>query len=313
LTPRGDGTVVGTEPAPSVPDGVRAAPEEGAPENLRSFAGAHGPLSREEFLARFRSPMLLTAVSLNPKTWAQTAVVPVVPKGADVSAPPPGKPLYLGRGTENDVVVPTPSVSRRHASFSFADGKWSLTDLGSSNGTRADGRSLDKGTPVHVRSLSTLEFGPDTRFVFFMPEQLHEFVKTVHEAMLRQHLQVVKEPPPLPPPWGNRAPPRPGVATHRVDLAATDEGDVGDTIPYAKALGTIDTMDTLVQKVEVVLKLYDQAVTVYQASEGSSPRASREHLLTLRPLVKVLRVTLSIGDGKPVDLFTEEDSQEGGD
>jgi pSer/pThr/pTyr-binding forkhead associated (FHA) protein len=41
----------------------------------------------------------------------------------------------IGRGPENDVVVPESGVSRRHAEIRFADGCWWLTDLRSRNGT----------------------------------------------------------------------------------------------------------------------------------------------------------------------------------
>ncbi len=62
--------------------------------------------------------------------------------GADVIALHPGKPLVLGRDPPSDVLLPDPSLSRRHARFSFVDGVTTVEDLDSTNGTRVDGRRV---------------------------------------------------------------------------------------------------------------------------------------------------------------------------
>lgn len=43
--------------------------------------------------------------------------------------------LIVGRDQACDVMLPDPSVSRRHARLVFRDGSWVLQDLGSTNGT----------------------------------------------------------------------------------------------------------------------------------------------------------------------------------
>jgi hypothetical protein len=43
--------------------------------------------------------------------------------------------LIVGRDQTCDVMLPDPSVSRRHARLLFRDGSWVLQDLGSTNGT----------------------------------------------------------------------------------------------------------------------------------------------------------------------------------
>jgi len=50
----------------------------------------------------------------------------------------------LGRSRECDVVVDDANVSRRHAELRPRGGTWVLTDLGSTNGTRLNGR------PIHA-------------------------------------------------------------------------------------------------------------------------------------------------------------------
>jgi pSer/pThr/pTyr-binding forkhead associated (FHA) protein/subtilisin family serine protease len=47
--------------------------------------------------------------------------------------------IDLGRGSENDLVLEHPTVSRRHARITCADGVCMVEDLGSSNGTFVDG------------------------------------------------------------------------------------------------------------------------------------------------------------------------------
>jgi pSer/pThr/pTyr-binding forkhead associated (FHA) protein len=51
--------------------------------------------------------------------------------------------VSLGRGEDNDVVIPHPSVSRAHARLMRRDGNYELTDLNSTNGTYVNGQ------PVH--------------------------------------------------------------------------------------------------------------------------------------------------------------------
>jgi hypothetical protein len=73
----------------------------------------------------------------------------------------PERSVTIGRSHECDCVVSDPSVSRRHASFSPAEGGWRLADLGSTNGTRLNGWRLTG--PVAVRPGDEVAFG-DARF-----------------------------------------------------------------------------------------------------------------------------------------------------
>jgi hypothetical protein len=70
--------------------------------------------------------------------------------------------ISLGRGEDNDIVIPHPSVSRAHARLVRRDGVWELTDLNSTNGSYVNEQ------PVHgsARAIngSEVRFG-DIRFV----------------------------------------------------------------------------------------------------------------------------------------------------
>lgn len=48
--------------------------------------------------------------------------------------------LIIGRSSSCDLVVGDPTVSRRHARLFMRDGRWVLQDLGSTNGSRLNGR-----------------------------------------------------------------------------------------------------------------------------------------------------------------------------
>ncbi|MCG8403439.1 MAG: FHA domain-containing protein [Firmicutes bacterium] len=50
----------------------------------------------------------------------------------------------LGRGNENDVVLPDPFASNHHAAIHLRDGQYWLEDMGSRNGTLLNGMLLTK-------------------------------------------------------------------------------------------------------------------------------------------------------------------------
>ncbi len=60
---------------------------------------------------------------------------------------PPGEPQLLGRSTEA-LPLTDPSVSRRHAELTPADGQWMLRDLDSTNGTRLNGEPVRERSPI---------------------------------------------------------------------------------------------------------------------------------------------------------------------
>jgi pSer/pThr/pTyr-binding forkhead associated (FHA) protein len=55
----------------------------------------------------------------------------------------PGE-LMVGRSSRCDVVLADPTVSRRHARLRFRDGRWTLEDLDSMNGTSLNGRPVGR-------------------------------------------------------------------------------------------------------------------------------------------------------------------------
>lgn len=72
-----------------------------------------------------------------------------------------GQHLTLGRGTDNDVVLADRMVSRHHATITAAGpGRFTLADLGSSNGTAVNDQRL--AAPVELRSGDRIAIGATT-------------------------------------------------------------------------------------------------------------------------------------------------------
>src|SRR5689334_19573372 len=56
----------------------------------------------------------------------------------------PGPAYLVGRDPEGDVVINDGRISWQHAVLRFEDGRWVLTDNGSTNGTFAAGQRVDR-------------------------------------------------------------------------------------------------------------------------------------------------------------------------
>lgn len=68
--------------------------------------------------------------------------------------------ILVGRGRENDLVLPFESVSRLHAFLRFdRDGAWTLEDAGSTNGTFVRSRRLKPGSQEPLDDTAPLRFG----------------------------------------------------------------------------------------------------------------------------------------------------------
>jgi hypothetical protein len=114
---------------------------------------------------RIRSEVITADVSdeLDYAPLAATSRLPVVPRAESTICItlPDGEMatfsqdlISIGRGTENDVVIPDPLVSRRHAEVHAISGRLELQDLESTNGTWVNGARVQSATlscPAHVR------------------------------------------------------------------------------------------------------------------------------------------------------------------
>jgi hypothetical protein len=63
----------------------------------------------------------------------------------------------IGRSRQSDIVIDDPNVSRQHAEVRPRGGAWVLTDLGSTNGSRLNGRKI--ASPEVVKPGDEIEIG----------------------------------------------------------------------------------------------------------------------------------------------------------
>jgi hypothetical protein len=135
--PPADGPA-GAHPAvPSVPaPGPAAAPVPGAPAGNEPGGGRTMVYSTAERVAE--------PLAENARLRQQTAALLV--GGKRVALGEGG--ATVGRSRQCEVVVDDPNVSRRHAELRPRGGSWVLTDLGSTNGSRVNGRTVSGPTVV---------------------------------------------------------------------------------------------------------------------------------------------------------------------
>jgi len=167
-----------------------ASDEAGSGRPIESFREAARSLSPEEFEARFGGAFLLLA-SLQPRAPKDTFSTHLELLGDSDPTEHTGSlstlvyPLRskvhivsLGRGPENDVVIPDRSISRRHAFLKRgAEGGYLMLDAGSSNGTMINGRSVlakGSGAPSPLAPGDTVRLGR-LEFTFVGAAGLREY------------------------------------------------------------------------------------------------------------------------------------------
>jgi diguanylate cyclase (GGDEF)-like protein len=93
----------------------------------------------------------------------------------------------LGRGDGNEVLIPDPGISRQHARIALTDSGFTISDLGSSNGTFLDGVRLE--APAPLRDANRVQLGPQTVLKFTLLDPLEAVVQerlqaAIHSDML---------------------------------------------------------------------------------------------------------------------------------
>jgi hypothetical protein len=73
--------------------------------------------------------------------------------------PLPTPVVTVGRASSCEVVVDDDSVSDRHARLAYEGGAWSVTDLGSTNGTAVEGKRVEPNVAVPLPYGAALRLG----------------------------------------------------------------------------------------------------------------------------------------------------------
>jgi hypothetical protein len=127
-------------PAPDPSEAEEAAPDEALPPPAPAPVG--GPPTRiYEPLAGVYGTQILSAEDARSEGLAREVVTLEV---ADRAVEITKRITTIGRSRDCDVVVPDPNVSRVHAEVRHAGLDYLLVDMGSTNGTRVNGRDVKR-------------------------------------------------------------------------------------------------------------------------------------------------------------------------
>ena len=120
-----------------------------------------GECGIEASLVNTPAPAVVRRGPPSPGAPAAAVVGEILPQasididGQRVPIGPAGS--VIGRSTDADIVIAAHEVSRRHAQILPDRDGWTLTDLGSTNGVRLNGRPL--GVPTRLQDGDVIEVG----------------------------------------------------------------------------------------------------------------------------------------------------------
>lgn len=169
--------------------------------------------------------------------------------------------LLIGRDPGNNVpLVDDPQASRVHAKLYLKGGAWYVADLGSTNGTAVDGKSIG-ASPIPLRSGITLGVGSSVFQVELRSLQAPSPVPHVKAPLAAAPLPPVLKPAPRP--WGRALQEALSVYEKglrdviRDGVVTTDE--VGDLMRVQARLGLTD-QDTLEMRAQGFVYVTDLAI-----------------------------------------------------
>ena len=106
---------------------------------------------------------------------------------------PDGAEITIGREIGNSIApVAAEGLSRRHAKIVSSDGKWTIEDLGSTNGTFVNGKKID--SPAEIKPGDKISCGKFGIAVETLPAPVADIVPELPAA----EPQKAVEPPPAP-------------------------------------------------------------------------------------------------------------------
>ncbi len=132
--------------------------------------------------------------------------------------------VTIGRETGNQITIPDPEVSRKHARLVFKGETYLIEDLGSTNGTFVDEQRIVQPMPLHPGAF--IAFGDQVILVY-------EFAEDPNATMLSASARAVSDVTEETPPPVRRAQPAPVPAPIR--QAPSFSGKVPDSAPPPEA------------------------------------------------------------------------------
>lgn len=166
---------------------------------LKSFQG----LGREQFVEAYSNPFLLENYLASSSTsklgrvetiseldvgdllalkengedepLLQTRVIPLVKRDKNSSE----RMIFVGRSTENDIVLLNKMVSKLHAYFCEVPGSQviQLVDMNSTNGTFINGSKVPPSVKTNLADKDVISFGPETRLEFLSSAGFYQLLQ----------------------------------------------------------------------------------------------------------------------------------------
>ena len=88
--------------------------------------------------------------------------------------------LVVGRSRKVEVTIPNTNVSSKHLAIRPPPSPrqpWTLEDLGSTNGTYLNGKSIQRGQPAPIKNEDVIGFGPVVSFLFLEPPTFMQYLR----------------------------------------------------------------------------------------------------------------------------------------
>jgi hypothetical protein len=111
-----------------------------------------------------------------PDTFNDAVIIALVAAKGE-----PGR-VTIGRGIDEEVMVPVLSVSRKQGAFAVTAAGSTYTDRGSSNGSWVRGAAVLPNQPVRLANGDEIALGPTVRVLFLEPAGLRNMVLALRRA-----------------------------------------------------------------------------------------------------------------------------------
>jgi adenylate cyclase len=138
---------------------VYKAPAAGTPVRGAATPAGWAEAARPGSTVQLKRPQP-PARPRSPGASAEAALGQLVPCGGGDPIPLHKPQLMVGRSPSCDIVLSIGTVSGQHCRLEWADGQWSVRDLGSRNGVRVDGTRCEEKVlpPGCVLAIANLRF-----------------------------------------------------------------------------------------------------------------------------------------------------------
>jgi len=171
------------------------------PLTIKEFMDKLGLISKSEFISKFKSPFLLLEIGLNPqdkKKYGTNSEKSASKKTVEINKITLEKPrtifveqvkktsrnhfskmITVGRTLNNDIIIHHPCVSKFHAFFK-TDKSVTITDAGSSYGTKLDNKQLIRNRDYPLLGREIIIFAEIIKSTFLMPLDFYDYARLIN-------------------------------------------------------------------------------------------------------------------------------------